>query len=263
MGSKSSPAPDYVGAAQATASGNLDAAKYTTNANRVNQQTPYGNLTYTPPTTPDGQWSSTQTLSPQQQRLLDQNYGLQTGLLGLGGHTLSQISSSMENPITASDIPSSMVHAGENGQQAYMRMAAPDLKMNRETAESQAANQGITQGSEAWNNMERQLGVNENNAQDHAITSGFGMGQQAQQQGLQVQTALRDAPINQINALRTGNQVTSPTFTGAPQQQQTTGADLLGATQAAGNWQQGVNNANQATTNSEVTAAAMAAMYFY
>ena len=41
------PAPDYAGAANATAAGNLEAAKVAAAANRVNQVTPYGNLTYT------------------------------------------------------------------------------------------------------------------------------------------------------------------------------------------------------------------------
>ena len=40
-------APNYTAAAQATAQGNLDAARAATAANRVNQITPYGNLTYT------------------------------------------------------------------------------------------------------------------------------------------------------------------------------------------------------------------------
>ena len=40
------PAPDYTGAANATAAGNLDAARAAAAANRVNQITPYGNLTY-------------------------------------------------------------------------------------------------------------------------------------------------------------------------------------------------------------------------
>jgi hypothetical protein len=40
------PAPDYTAAAQATAAGNLETAKYTTAANRINQYTPYGNLIY-------------------------------------------------------------------------------------------------------------------------------------------------------------------------------------------------------------------------
>lgn len=39
-------APDYSAAAKDTAAGNLEMAKYATNANRINQVTPYGSLTY-------------------------------------------------------------------------------------------------------------------------------------------------------------------------------------------------------------------------
>lgn len=48
MGGKSSPppAPDYAGAAQATAAGNLEATRAATLANRVNQVTPYGTVTW-------------------------------------------------------------------------------------------------------------------------------------------------------------------------------------------------------------------------
>ena len=54
MGKSSSapPAPDYAGAAEATAAGNLEAAKYAAEANRVNQITPYGTLTYNKETIP-------------------------------------------------------------------------------------------------------------------------------------------------------------------------------------------------------------------
>ena len=73
FGSPATPAtPDYTGAAQATASGNLDAARAATAANRVNQVTPYGNLTYAvtgqdPYGNPT--WTSTTSLSPEQQQL--------------------------------------------------------------------------------------------------------------------------------------------------------------------------------------------------
>jgi hypothetical protein len=43
----SAPAPpDYAAAARETAAGNISAAQTATAANRVNQVTPYGNLTY-------------------------------------------------------------------------------------------------------------------------------------------------------------------------------------------------------------------------
>lgn len=44
--SKAPPAPDYASAAQATAQGNLEATRAATKANRINQYTPYGTLTY-------------------------------------------------------------------------------------------------------------------------------------------------------------------------------------------------------------------------
>jgi hypothetical protein len=64
-------APDYRAAAQETAAGNIDAARLATAANRVNQVTPYGNLTYAiTGADPYGNptWTATQTLSPAQQQ---------------------------------------------------------------------------------------------------------------------------------------------------------------------------------------------------
>jgi len=67
-------APDYSGAARETAAGNVEAARVATAANRVNQVTPYGTLTYTQTgQDPYGNpmWTATQALSPEQQQLLD------------------------------------------------------------------------------------------------------------------------------------------------------------------------------------------------
>src|SRR5690606_21821689 len=78
MGKKSSPsppaAPDPVKTAQAQAAANKEAAIATGQMNMVNQYTPYGSLEYSQRgTAPDGtpQYSATQTLSPEQQQMLD------------------------------------------------------------------------------------------------------------------------------------------------------------------------------------------------
>jgi hypothetical protein len=264
MGSKSSPAPDYRGATQETAQGNIQAAQAAVEANRVNQVTPQGSLTYSAPTTPGGQWTATQSLSPEQQALYQQGTSLSGGLLGLAGHTLDNSAGSLSQPVTAGQLPASMVNAGETGQQAYMRMAAPDLAKAREQQESVAAQSGITRGSAAWDDLQRTLGVNENNAENQSIQTGFGMGQQAQKQGFDISTGLQDHTTNIINALRTGSQVSNPSYASVPQQQATTGADALGATTAAGNWMMGQDAQRNATTNAGITAAGMAAAaYFY
>lgn len=85
FGSPSTPAtPDYAGAAQQTAQGNLDAARQATAANRVNQITPYGSLKYAETGTDkygNPTWTATTSLSPEMQQLY--NYDTQSAL-GLG-----------------------------------------------------------------------------------------------------------------------------------------------------------------------------------
>jgi len=79
------PPPDYTGAAQATAQGNLDAARAAAAANRVNQVTPYGNLNYAVTgSDPYGNptWTATTSLSDVGQQLLNNQ---NQAALGLGG----------------------------------------------------------------------------------------------------------------------------------------------------------------------------------
>jgi hypothetical protein len=74
MGKKSPappPAPDYAGAARETAAANLEAIKYQTEANRINQKNPWGELTYTRDPNNPNQWTQTETLTPEAQAALD------------------------------------------------------------------------------------------------------------------------------------------------------------------------------------------------
>ena len=68
-------------------------------------------------------------------------------------------------------------------------------------------------------------------------------------QTYQLAQSLRSQPLNELNALRTGSQVTNPTFNQVPQQQTTTGANMLGAAQAQGQYDTGLYNANVAQKN--------------
>jgi hypothetical protein len=83
-------APDYAGAARETAQGNLAAAQTATAANRVNQVTPYGNLTYTQTKDSEGNpvWTATTSLSDVGQQLLNNQ---NTTSLGLGSAINAQL----------------------------------------------------------------------------------------------------------------------------------------------------------------------------
>jgi len=305
-GGDAPPAPDYTAAAQATAAGNLEAAKYTTQANRVNQITPYGNLTYTQggggvnqnaydqamqnyqqqlnaynqaqksgggalankfgnnqssvamPTVPNikdytsdnNQWTATQTLTPAQQKILEQNQGLNSGLLSAAQKGLDYASNVIEKPgVDQSQLAQVGINPGENYSDAIMRRLAPQIQQETQASDAQLANQGIAPGTEAYANAKRQLAQNQNDRQVAAITGGMGVGLNANQQGFQQAAYNQMQPINVINALRTGSQVQSPSYVNSAQMPNTGGPDLLGAAQQGYNAQLNQYNANQAANS--------------
>jgi hypothetical protein len=102
----SAPAPpDYAGAARETAAGNVDAARIATAANRINQVTPYGSLTYTQsgedkygnPT-----YTATQALSPEQQKLLDTQNRISGSLGDVASKGVSYVENMLNTPFDTS-----------------------------------------------------------------------------------------------------------------------------------------------------------------
>lgn len=252
-------APDYTGAATATAAGNLDAARATAAANRVNQVTPYGSLTYSHnpnAATPDDGWSVTQTLAPAQQSLLNQQNKTSLGLANLSDQGLGYVQNAMNHNITAADLPTDMVNAGQTGQDALMARFQPQIDQQHKALENQLANQGIMQGSEAYDNAMRVQNQSENDLRSQAALNGISVGQNAQNQQMQLKTALQNQPVNMLNAVRTGSQVTNPTFTNTPQQQTVAGPDMLGAAQGQNQYNMGLYNSQVGQNNGMLGAAA-------
>ena len=74
----------------------------------------------------------------------------------------------------------------------------------------------------------------------------FGQQQQLRNRALSEQAYLRNLPLNELNALRTGTQVSMPQFPGYAQQATTGGPDMLGAAQGQYGAQVGAANAQNA-----------------
>lgn len=242
-------APDYAGAAQQTAAGNLAAARQATAANRVNQITPYGELRYAitgedPYGNPT--WTAYQTLNPQQQRLLDLQNQASIGLGELSGQGLGYVKEMISQPFNTAGLAGMPINAGEQYQDAMLRRLQPTLERQRESLETKLINQGIPQNSEAWNRAMQAQQQRENDLLNSAITSGFGVGLQARQRGFEELAYQRNEPINTLNAVRSGAQVTGPQFVNSAQQATTAGPDLLSAAQMGYNAQMGNFNAQQA-----------------
>jgi hypothetical protein len=241
--------PDYSGAAQATAQGNIEAARLAVAANRVNQYTPYGSLEYTMSGEDkygNPMWSATQKFSPEQQKLLDIQNQLSYGVGQLGTKGLEYVQQQLENPFDVSQLPSIGINPSETYTDAYLRRLAPQMQQSRDRLEQQLANQGIQIGSEAYDRAIRNFDQKQNDLMLGATTQGFDVGNRARAAQFAELAYRRNEPLNVLSALRTGSQVTSPTYVNSAQQATTQGPDLLAASQMGYNAEMGDFNAKQA-----------------
>jgi hypothetical protein len=127
---------------------------------------------------------------------------------------------------------------------SYTDRLDPQWGQRESALETKLANQGIARGSEAYTNAMRDFNNGRNDAYSQAQVSAIN----TMPQTMQLASALRNQPLNELNALRTGSQVTNPTFSNVPQQATTAGADMLGATTAGYNAQLGATNASNAAS---------------
>lgn len=275
MGGKSAPPPpDYAAAARETAAGNLQLAKETAEANqrlveaqaranRINQYTPYGSLTYRQdPWT--GNWRQDMKLSPQAQATLDAQMAMDKQYADIAQTGLTKAQGLLEDPnldfsklpelqgLDLSTLPQAPIDAGQTAQQAIMSRLQPTLQQRENELAQRLANQGITLGSEAYQREMNLAGQHRNDLELQAAREGITLdqaarinalneqnlryGNQADMRGrlLQEQAMQKDRPLNLINALRSGAQVQNPTFQpyamqSGVQQANVAGADLLGA----------------------------------
>jgi hypothetical protein len=244
------PPPDYAGAAQQTAQGNLDAARAASAANRVNQYTPYGSLEYTQSGTDqygNPTWSATTNLSPEQQQLFNIQNQTSLGLGNLQNQGLDYVRNMISTPFDTSNLPQTGYNAGQTYYDAAMQRLQPQIAQSREKLNQDLANQGIALGSKAYDRAQMNQAQRENDLLAANTTSGFQAGLQANRQGFEQAGYIRNEPINTLNAIRSGSQVTNPTFSNSiPMQATTTGVDALSAAQMGYNAQMGDFNSKQA-----------------
>jgi len=250
--------PDYAGAAKETAAGNLDAARAAVASNRVNQVTPYGSLNYAvtgqdPYGNPT--WTATSKLSPDQQALYDYDIASSKGLGALQNKGLTYVSNMLDQPFNTSNLPKTGINPGEDMTQSIMRRLQPTLAMEQKQFDTQMANQGIPLGSEAYENARRMFDQRQNDKLVSSVIQGTQTGLQARGQGFSEQAYQRNEPINTLNAVRSGSQVTNPNsfFVSAPQQATTAGADMLGAAGMTGNANIAAANATNAQRNAMIS----------
>ena len=242
---KAPAAPDYAAAAREQGIANEKAATQTSVISNPNIISPYGNQTvnWTDTGAPGGvkQATVTQTLTPQAQETLDAQQRVQTQFANLGETGLQNAQGTLSqgfNPnlpnlqtgLDTSGVAAMPVNAGMTGQAAIMARLQPQIEQQQAALAQQLANQGITPGSEAYNNAMRTQGQQQNDLLSQAALQGLNLdmsanaqgynqalqsgqfGNTALQQSLAQQTALRNQPINEVTALMSGSQIQNPQF---------------------------------------------------
>jgi hypothetical protein len=186
----------YIQAAQATTMGNLYGAQAATQANRINQNTPYGSLNYTQGVDAQGNptWTANQQLSQPLQDLTS------TSLQGL--------QQSLQNPMYG-------INPGETYSSAIMQRLQPQIEQSNERLQAQLANQGIVPGTEAYNRAMTLQGQKTNDLLTSAQVQGMNTGLQAQQ--LQNQQAANIRSLAAPNYINPYSQaaVAGPDYMGA------------------------------------------------
>jgi hypothetical protein len=186
----------YIQAAQATTMGNLYGAQAATQANRINQNTPYGSLNYTQGVDQYGNptWTANQQLSQPLQNLTN------TSLQGF--------QQSLQNPAYG-------INPGQTYSDAIMSRLQPQLAQQSQSQAAALANQGIVPGTQAYDNAMRTFNQQQNDLLTSAQIQGMNTGLQAQQ--LQNQQAANIKSLGNPNYVNPYTQaaVAGPDYLGA------------------------------------------------
>jgi hypothetical protein len=220
----SSSSPDPAATAQAQGQANKEAVRESALVNQINQVSPFGTETYTGSIGgPDR--TRTTALTPEGQQQLDLQNQIGTGLLGIGASPLlGQVEGAVGTPLNfdglqgvsgAGDLEGNAAGLEQATFQRGQNLLQPDMDRQRDQLTTTLANQGIPEGSEAYNEalgrMERGQQAQLENLALSSVGAGraeqsrmAGLEQQIRQQQIGERLTERGQPINELAALIQG-----------------------------------------------------------
>jgi hypothetical protein len=222
MGKKSGPKipkppdPNVVAAAQTGT--NVGTAIANSQLNNISQIGPDGTLSYSLDGYTDWRdpssgktyqlpkWTQTTKLSEGQQKLYDLNQGTETELAGMAGEQAKKVRGLLSSPVDLSNeaVEKRLFDLAD-------RRFAPQRDRERATMETSLANQGITQGSEAYDRAVGRFTEGWNDRYNQLALTG-------RQQAVQEALTERNQPLNEVIGILSGTQVDLPGFSGGPTQ---------------------------------------------
>jgi len=192
------------------------------------------------------QFTSTVTLSPEQQAIFNQQQQNQQQSGTAAGKLISGLDAS---PIDYSGMPQlpsgdQLNTTRQNVSDAiYGRSARyldPQFSQAEDAERTRLANQGFQTGTEGFSRSMGDFNLSKQRAYADArdaaasqagaeVSRDYGMGLSSRQQAVSEALSKRQLPLNMISALQGGGQVGMPSFPGAPSGQGIGGVDYTGA----------------------------------
>lgn len=232
---KAPKAPDPYETAAAQGKLNKETAISQYGLNATDQYTPYGSLNYTQ----QGKWAdgtphfkATQTLSPDQQHLLDNQEQLGINLTQLGVDQSQRLSGLLNQPFKLPGGAMPTLKLGNEATESRLmelgrKRLDPALDRRRGSAEQDLFNRGARPGTEAYARAMEGVTQGENDAYNQLLLMGRGQAasegtaeynaaMQGRNQLNTEYTTNREMPINEILALASGGQVQQPNFVNTP-----------------------------------------------
>jgi hypothetical protein len=157
---------------------------------------PYTNETYTVP-----RFTVDQSYTPEGQALVDEEMRARQNLATLGADLSGTLGNQLNENFTLNN-ESTEARLFDLGR----KRLDPMFQESEEALRTRLANQGLMQGTEAYDRAMRNLGQQKNDAYNQLLLTGRG-------QASQEQLTEDNQRINQISALMSGGQVSQPNFT--------------------------------------------------
>lgn len=195
---------------------NIDTAQAQQLTNMVNQVTPEGSLNYSQNgfnTFVDSTgrvrkipiYTATQTYSPSQQNIYDIGQQTETNLAEMGRDQSAKIAELLSRPV---DLSNEATEA--RLYDLASRRLEPQFQRDEEALRTRLTNQGIREGSQAYDDAMRNFDYGRNDARNQLMLTGRG-------QALDELLQMRNQPLNEITALMSGSQVSQPRWSATPQ----------------------------------------------
>lgn len=217
-GGKAPKAPDPAVVSGLQTQSNQDTAAYNAALARYNTYTPYGSQEYTQTGTDASGapiYRQDIRLSDGQQRLFDLQQGQDIGLGEIGSQQIGQ----MRNVYSQGIDPSSIGQFRDQAQNAlYDRNTAyldRDFNRSEDRERNRLANQGVVEGSEAYNAAMDRFGQGKEMAYRQARNESIVGGGAEADRAMNQLFSLRNQPLNEFNAIRGAAQVQMPNFQNA------------------------------------------------